>query len=242
MIDGDRWVLRLSSGKAAGYDGEFHWAERSGEERKIVSYGGSEFMGFRQLNVLPITKQYAWFFGDSKEALWSDLRSLERWEEVRSRLEFIETKQIREQTCDVFRISYPALDREFEVAFSREYGGFPIQVALKLGGRLLGRSDATRLYRHASGAVIPLELRGALPDSPSETAFMIDEKDLRINEPIPDIEFAFDPTGADEVQSVDSQPSTPSPAGWSRNWVLASVAIALAGVGIFVVMKRRNRV
>lgn len=55
--------LALATGKAAGCVGEFRRTERSGQERSIMSYGGSEFMSFLQLNSIPTARPYIWCFG-----------------------------------------------------------------------------------------------------------------------------------------------------------------------------------
>ena len=93
------------------------------------------------------------------------------------------------------RRDYPEQNKRYRVAFSRELGGFPIQVERFASDKYFGTLDIIKTHKDRSGAILPIEMQSTLAGEAPKLERAVDVSTLRINEPIDPAKFVFDPTG-----------------------------------------------
>ncbi len=212
LIDGDKFYhgyvnnLNERHTKSFGFDGTTYWDRDLNPQRPAMAgYGTKSFFPVGLGGSTPLIAPYLWFWGDLKKISWSDLHSPKAWSEVTSMLKYESTRSIRDQTCDVFSIEYPDQNKSYRIAFSRELGGFPIQVERSANDKHFGTLDVIKTHKDRSGAILAIELQSTLAGESPKLESAVDVSTLRINEPIDPAKFSFDPVGIEIVVDVDAR-------------------------------------
>ena len=212
LIDGDKFYHGLANSpngrhvKSFGFDGTTYWDRDYTPQRPTnAGFGTKMFFPVGLGGSTPLTAPYIWFWGDKKKVCWSDLRSSNAWTEVASKLKYESTRSIRDHTCDVFAMVYPDQKSSCRVALSRELRGFPIQVERTANGKYGGVLDITKTHKDRSGAVLAIEFQATLEGESPKLVYAVDVATLRINEPIDQARFVFDPVGIEVLVDVDEK-------------------------------------
>lgn len=190
-VEGKKYRIE-TPGMRTGFDGETHWV--ADPRRGNIATAKEKPLTLRQVAVHPLTVPYLWVWGDPGSAVWSELQSEQAWKAVQEKMQFHEERVIRDQTCDVYRVSYPELDKEYEVAFARELDGFPVQVSTWLGGKHIVTVDVLKTQRDGSGAIVALQIQSTQQGKEPVMGQRVDVDSLRINQPIDQNLFEADRT------------------------------------------------
>lgn len=212
LIDGDKFYhgytnsLSERHARSFGFDGATYWDRDLNPQRPtIAGYGTKSFFRVGLGGATPLVSPYLWFWGDLKKICWSDLRSPIAWSEVTTKMKYKSTRTIRDQICDVFAIEYPDQNKNYRVAFSRQLGGFPIQIESFANDKILGTLEVTKTHKDRSGAILPIETQSTVSGESPKLECAVDVSTLRINEPLDPAKFELDPAGVEVLVDVDEK-------------------------------------
>lgn len=244
-VDGDKFYIKksLGQGVAVGFDGTTYWAQRQ-NEGKPTSFSKNAFSGIRQLESHPLISPYLWAWDSVKVAEWSHLRSVAFWQELRKRLEFIETRDIRGEACDVYKISNVSQGKYYEVAFSKQSNGFPIQTMLQIDDQHFSTLDVLATHIDVSGAVVGTEFQVTKPGKEPFLYHRVLLDTLKVNQQVEPSIFSMDPTGSELILDLDQKRSpggTTAGGGSSRIFLLVIVITALILTGIVAFRLRKSQ-
>jgi hypothetical protein len=184
-IDRDRPFNGETYRTRLGFNGQIHWSvdpPRSFNTRILP-----RVPGFKQVEMHPLNAPYLWVWGEPSEAVWSELQQQAAWDSVRQRMTYVGTRLVREQTCDVYVVDYPGM--RYEVAFSRELEGFPIQIVNEMDGKEFSRFEIVEVRRGDGNAIIATKSQTQKPGQDAVAYHVVDANSIRVNQPLDPASF-----------------------------------------------------
>ncbi len=181
-VDGEKFFVRVA-GRKAGFDGRWYWVQNP------LRIERSSFLGFKQLDTHPLNAPYLWAWGDPSIAMWSDLAKNEIWDEVKQRMTYLESREVREQTCDVYLVDYPERSKRYVVAFSRELRGFPIQISFEYGGKHFSTVDVLETHQVGPSAIVAVKGQAERVGRDPIPWMQVELDSIKVNQPVEEALF-----------------------------------------------------